>query len=97
MDERFGQLREATATAVLQGPGATTPELRKAVARGEPPEELRNLVEKVRNHAYRVTDEDLALLKGRYTEDQLFELLIAAALGAAEHRLQAGLRALEEA
>jgi hypothetical protein len=97
MDDHLGAAREATAAAVLRGPGTTSPELRQAVARGAPPQELAALVEKIRLHAYQVTDEDLAVLRDRYSEDQLFELVVAATLGAADLRLAAGLRALEEA
>jgi hypothetical protein len=97
MDERFRTLREALEGAVLRGPGTTPAELRQAVARGEPPEELRALVDKIRRHAYKVTDEDIASLAGRYGEDQLFELVVAASVGASGERLRAGLRALEEA
>ena len=97
MEDRFRTLREATVRAVLEGPGTTSPELRQALARGEPPDDLRVLVEKVRRHAYRVTDEDVAGLRDRYSEDQLFEILIAASLGAAEDQLRAGLQALEQA
>jgi hypothetical protein len=97
MPGRFEDLRQATADAVLRGPGVTSPELRQAVARGEPPAELRALVDKVRGEAYRVTDEDLNALRSSYSEDQLFEILVAAALGAADERLRSALRALEEA
>jgi alkylhydroperoxidase family enzyme len=97
MDDRHGALKEATERAVLRGPGKASAEHRQAVARGEGPEELRALVEKIRRHAYRVTDEDLASLRSRYSEDQLFELVVAASFGAADERLRAGLRALEEA
>jgi hypothetical protein len=55
------------------------------------------LVQKIRTGAYTVTDEDVDRLKGAYTEDQLFEIIIAAAFGAAEERLAAAHRALEEA
>lgn len=48
-------------------------------------------------NAYRVTDEDIAALKQRYTEDEIFEFVIAASLGASQRRLDAGLRALEQA
>jgi alkylhydroperoxidase family enzyme len=97
VSDRLRELQEATAQAVLRGPGTTPAELRQAVARGEPPEELAALVDKIRRHAYRVTDEDLETLRDRYTEDQIFEVVVAAALGAAEARLHAGMRALEEA
>jgi hypothetical protein len=97
MDDRLERLRAKTEAAVLRGPGATPPELRQAVARGEPPEELRALVDAIRRHAYRVTDEQFAALAGRYDHDQLFEIVVAAALGAAGERLRAGLKALDEA
>jgi hypothetical protein len=97
MGDRFGDLKAATEAALLHGPGASPAELRQACARGEPPEELRVLVEKIEKHAYRVTDEDLAALRAKYSEDQLFEIVVASAFGAADRRLRAGLRALEEA
>jgi hypothetical protein len=97
VSDRFRELKDATAAALLQGPGACAAELRQACARGEAPEELRALVEKIERHAYKVTDEDVAALRAKYSEDQLFEIIVAAAFGAAERRLGAGLRALEEA
>ncbi len=97
MEDRFGPLREATAAALLRGPAATPAELRQFVARGAPPPELATLVEKIRRHAYEVTDQDLEALRNHYREDQLFEIVVAAAFGAAEERLAAGRRALEEA
>lgn len=84
--------------AVLRGPGHLDPRLREAVAaRREMPEELRALVENVAHHAYKVTDEDFAALRERYAEDELFEIVVSAALGAALDRVHAGLRALEQA
>jgi hypothetical protein len=97
MCDRFRALKEATAAALLRGPGASPAELRQACARGEAPDELRALVQKIDRHAYEVTDEDLAALRATYTEDELFEIIAAAAFGAADRRLAAGLRALEEA
>jgi hypothetical protein len=97
MEDRFAFLREATAAALLRGPATTAPELREAVARGVPSSELVTLVEKIRRHAYKVTDSDLDALRARYTEDQLFEIVVAAAFGAAQERLAAGRRALDEA
>jgi hypothetical protein len=97
MSDRFHELKGATAAALLRGPGASPAELRQACARAEAPEELRALVEKIDRHAYEVTDEDLAELRATYSEDQLFEIIVAAAFGAADRRLAAGLRALEQA
>ncbi len=59
------------------------------------PEELEGWVEKVARHAYRTTDEDIESLKAAgYSEDQLFELTVAAALGAARGRLESALATL---
>ena len=91
------ELLEATKSASLNGPGKTESVLRQAVARGEPPPELAALVEKIRRWAYRVTDEDLAGLRAKYDEDQLFELIVAASVGAADERSRAAFKALEEA
>jgi alkylhydroperoxidase family enzyme len=52
-------------------------------------------VEKVRQHAYRVTDADVAALKAGFTEDEIFEQTVSAAVAAGLARLEAGLRALE--
>ena len=60
------------------------------------PPELETYIEKVTLHAYKVTDEDIAKLKALgYSEDELFEITISAALGAGRSRLEFGLAALE--
>ena len=97
MDDRFASFRLATASALLEGSGATPAALRRAVAQGNPPPELTTLVAKIRSRAYTVTDQDLDALRDRYTEDQLFEIMVAAAFGAADDRLAAAHRALEDA
>jgi|SRR5687768_13384996 hypothetical protein len=98
MEDRFQAARLAIEEAVLRGPGHTDPELRQRVAeRREVPEELRALLDKIERHAYQVTDEDLVVLRSRYTDDQRFEIVVAAALGSALARLRAGLSALERA
>jgi len=54
-------------------------------------------VEKVAAHAWRVTDEDVeALTRAGHSEDAIFEVTAAAALGAAIMRLERGLIVLEE-
>lgn len=90
-------LLEATQRAVFDGPGHTPPELRRAIARFQPPPELATLVEKIRRHAYRVTDRDLEALGERYTEDQRFEIVVASAVAAANERFNAGMAALNAA
>ena len=93
----LGSLQRATYDAVVERPGRVDSALRRDVALGRAPRELAPLVEKIRDHAYRVTDADIDALRSRYTEDQLFELIVAAALGAADHRLQRALAALGDA
>jgi alkylhydroperoxidase family enzyme len=97
MDDRFASFRHATAAALLGGSGATPAELRRAIAFGNPPPDLQPLVDKIRSRAYTVTDQDLDALRSHYTEDQLFEIVAAAAFGAASDRLAAAHRALEDA
>ena len=97
MDDRFGALRNATAAALLEAPAATAAELREAIAAGNPPPELTTLVDKIRSRAYTVSDRDVDALRSRFSEDQLFEIILAAAFGAANERLTAARRALEEA
>jgi hypothetical protein len=97
MDDRFASFRNATAATLLKSPATTSAELRQAVAAGTPPSELNTLVLKIRSRAYTVTDQDLDALRSHYTEDQLFEIVVSAAFGAATERLAAAHRALEEA
>jgi hypothetical protein len=99
--DRFALLRDATASAILGAEARTPLELRVAVARGETlpdgQSNLARLVEKIRSCAYTVTDGDVDAVRDHFPEDQLFELIVAAAFGAAQERLDAARRALEEA
>jgi hypothetical protein len=97
MNDRFASLRRATVAALLGGHGAAATETLRAVMQGAPPPELEALVRKIRTRAYTVTDQDLDALRSRYTEDQLFEIVVAAACGAADERLEAARRALDQA
>ena len=97
MEDRFADLRKATEAAVLDGVGETPSELRRAVATGAAPPNLASLVQKIRSRANTVTDADIDVLRAQYSDDQLFELIVAASLGAASERFTAALRALEEA
>ena len=59
------------------------------------PGELRAYVGKVHDHAYRITDGDVeALLAAGYSEDEVFELTAAAAVGAGLSRLERACRAM---
>ena len=59
------------------------------------PPELAPYLEKVRLHAYQVTDADVQRLKDAgFTEDEIFEHTVSAAVAAGLERLEAGLAAL---
>lgn len=93
---------ERVAEAILTTPGDTDPELRSAVeayaagrTEARVPDDLRTYLDKVARNAYKVVDSDIDRLReAGYSEDAIFELTLAAALGAAQARLEAGLRAM---
>ena len=59
------------------------------------PPELAPYLEKVRLHAYKVTDRDVEELKAAgFSEDEIFEHTVAAATAAGLARLEAGLAVL---
>lgn len=91
-------LRDLVLHNVLEGPGETNPTLRKSVAEATfVPKDLKALVDKIHGHAYKVTDEDIARPQAKYGDDQMFEIVVSASLGASRIRLLAGLQALDEA
>jgi|SRR5678816_2119198 len=97
MDDPHAILRDRVLESVLSGRGESDPAIRAAAADGAGlPPDLQAVVEKIHRHAYKVTDEDISRLQAKYTDDQLFELVVSAALGASRQRLRAGLAALEE-
>jgi alkylhydroperoxidase family enzyme len=76
--------------AVLTGDAVSTVEERRAAFDGEVgATPVARYVETVRRHAHRVTDEDIGELRAAgLSDDVIFELTVAAALGAASERLQ---------
>ena len=82
--------------SVLTGPGALTPSIRQSICEGrEMSGALGAYVKKVVDYAYLVTDEDIAELhRAHYSDDQIFEATVSAALGAGILRLECVLRAL---
>ena len=91
-------LRDKVLDTVMRGPGETDPALRAAAAAnsGVKPD-LAPLVDKIHNHAYRVTDDDMSRAQSAHGDDRMFEIVVSAALGASRRRLLAGLDALERA
>jgi len=99
IESQYSRLHKKLRHAVLDAPATADAALRRAAYRGEGlAEPLSGYVEKLRQHAYRVQDHDVdRMLDAGYSEDQIFEVTIAAALGAGDARLRAGLSALNEA
>ena len=97
---RYRELVTRTTHAVLDGKGVTPSQLRWAAFHrriDELPAELRGYVQTVATNAWRVTDEDVeALKRAGHSEDAIFEVTAAAALGAAIMRMERGLIVLEE-
>lgn len=103
---RFKQQIENLIDSVLAGPGHTDTALRQAVAaraselsgggKAEQtlPDPLGAWVDKVAMHAYKTLDREVEALKQSYSEDQIFELTIAAATGAAHTRFERALAAI---
>jgi alkylhydroperoxidase family enzyme len=98
---RYETFRKRLVYAVLNAPGDTPDEVRRAVlehaggARDGVPPDLTSYVDKVTRQAYRVTDEDVgALQRAGHSDDAIFEVTVAAAVGAALQRLERGLAAL---
>jgi hypothetical protein len=95
----IAQLHGDLVARVLDGKGTAARELRRAAfdnaGLSEP---IRTLVEKVANHAYRVTDEDVAAVRATgLSEDQIFEIVICAAIGQADRQYTSALAALASA
>lgn len=106
---RYRELAERLRDGALKGRGKIDPALRQAVAArsaelgggppappgAEIPAGLRDFVDKTALHAYRITDEEVeALLRAGYSEDEIFEIAVSAAVGGGLARLERGLAAL---
>ena len=104
------QIVKNTIKALLGSAGKSDPALRRAVFErtrtgadeipAGPPSSsaLREFVQKVDERPWTVSDDDFRKLhEAGYSEDQIFELTVAASAGAGVRRFEAGLRALEAA
>jgi hypothetical protein len=91
-------LRDEVLQRVLEGAGESDSATRSAAGAGSgSPGDLQVLVEKIHNRPYAVTDDDVARVRSKYGDDQTFEIIVSAALGASRKRLLAGLEALNRA
>jgi alkylhydroperoxidase family enzyme len=93
------EARRALVARILEGDGTATHVQRRAAFDNEGLEEpLRTLVRKVVERAHTVTDEDVARARqAGLSEDQVFELVVCAAVGQATRQFEAAVAALEAA
>ena len=90
------RLHRALVARVLGSDGKAPPELRGAAfdnaGLSEP---MRTLIDKVACHAHRVTDEDVTAVRvAGLNEDQIFEIVVCAAIGQASRQYDTALAAL---
>ena len=93
------QAQKALVRRILEGDGKASPSERRAafnnIGLAEP---LGTLVDKVAKHAYRITDEDITAAKvSGLSEDQVFEILVCAAVGQATRQYETAFAALKDA
>jgi hypothetical protein len=91
--------QKALVRRILEGDGNASPSDRRAAFNNSGvAEPLGTLVDKVAKHAYRVTDEDVTAAKvAGLNEDQVFEIVVCAAIGQATRQYETALAALEDA
>jgi alkylhydroperoxidase family enzyme len=93
------QARRMLVTRILEGDGRASSDQRHAAFDNtDLPKALKTLIDKVATHAYRVTDDDVAAAKASgLSEDQIFEMVVCAAIGQASRQYDTALRALAAA
>jgi len=98
-EARYSRFIADLRQAVFEDPGQADPGLRRSAATGEGlAEPWLSYTSKVRDAAWTLTESDINDLKAAgHSEDQIFEMTIAAALGASLRMLDAGLQAVRDA
>jgi hypothetical protein len=99
MSESASRARERVEERVLRGPGVTPPEARQDAFHNTGPDgPVQQLIDRVAQHAWTVTDEDVeAAKRAGASDDELFELVVCAAIGQASRQLDAALAAVQAA
>ena len=95
----IAQLRRALVARVLDSNGTAPQEQRRAAFDNAGLDEpMRTLIEKVAHHADEVTDDDVAAVRAAgLSEDQIFEIVVCAAVGQANRQYDSALAALAAA
>jgi alkylhydroperoxidase family enzyme len=98
-DNRSRPIHHDLVERILHGDGEAPAEWRRAAYDNSGPDnEVRELVGKVATHPTRVVDEDfIAAGRAGLTDDQIWELIICAAVGQSSRQYDAALAALQAA
>ncbi|MFJ9366237.1 hypothetical protein ACIRRA_17740 [Nocardia sp. NPDC101769] len=98
-EDRKRSAHRALVDRVLNGTGMAPEVLRaRAFHNADLPPPLRQLIDKVATRPTQTTDEDFAAAESAgYGQDQLFELVVCAAVGQSARLYEAGLAALAAA
>ena len=89
LHDPYAKKLERLRYAVLSGPGSLSPHVRQAISEGgRLPGALQVFVQKLTCAASTLTDDDIAELhRAHYTDDQIFEAIVSAAVGTGLFRL----------
>ena len=93
------RLHRALVARVVDGDGEAPPEMRRAAFENAGLREpMHTLIEKVAYRSYEVTDKDVAAVRSAgVSEDQIFEIVVCAAIGQASRQHKSALVALASA
>ena len=93
----FTRARNRLITRILEGQGKAPLVLRHAAFENAGlAEPLRTLIHKVAHHAYKIVDADIAAARqSGLGEDEIFELVVCAAIGQASRQYEAAMTTLE--
>src|SRR3954452_23051844 len=99
MTSAAARIRDAIVRRVLDGPAVSPAAARHAAFdHRDVPEPVRGLIDTVTRHAWRVRDADVQAAKAAgASEDEIFELVVSAALGQASRQHAAAMAALDAA
>jgi hypothetical protein len=100
-DDKKRMAHKAVVTRILEGDGRASHAQRRAAFdndKAELAEPLSTLINKVARQPTQITDQDVAVVKASgLSEDQIFELVVCAAVGQATRQYETVLEALTEA
>jgi hypothetical protein len=98
-EDRKRAAHRALVARILEGDGrAPRDQRRAAFDNAGPGGSLRTLIDKVAERPTQIIDEDVAAVKtSGLAEDEVFELVVCAAVGQATRQYEAALRALAQA